>query len=239
MPEPDRRVLLGGVPELRPVGAAALLAELPDARTTLALYSRLRVRPSSPPGLDGVVDVVPAERTVLVRYDPARVTGASVRSWLLDAARSAAAQSAVDTLGGDGAHRSDGRDERMPVLELPVRYDGPDLHEVAEVLGLSPDALVAAHAATVWTAAFIGFAPGFAYLTSGDDRFTLPRRSSPRAAVPAGSVALAAGYCGVYPRESPGGWHLLGTTDAVLWDTGRPEPALIVPGRRVRFIDAG
>jgi KipI family sensor histidine kinase inhibitor len=121
-------------------------------------------------------------------------------------------------------------------VELSVRYDGADLAAVADLTGTSVEDVIAAHTGQFWTAAFIGFAPGFAYLTGEDDRLTVPRRADPRPVVPAGSVALAAGYCGVYPRESPGGWHLIGTTSATLWDPRRLEPALLVPGTRVRFV---
>ncbi|MBF4573582.1 allophanate hydrolase subunit 1 [Herbiconiux sp. VKM Ac-1786] len=226
--------------QLRPVGASALLAEVPDARSALALYSRLRAQPSAPPSLDGVIDAVPAERTVLVTFDPGRTDAARVRRWLLEAADAAAAagpaaagwaaQGSAVAGPTDGPHR----------VDIRVTYDGPDLDDVARTLGLTVGDLIALHTGTRWTAAFIGFAPGFAYLT-GDDagRLTLPRRSTPRSSVPAGSVALAAGYCGVYPRESPGGWHLIGRTEATLWDAGRPAPALLAPGTAVRFVDTG
>ncbi|NQX33749.1 allophanate hydrolase subunit 1 [Herbiconiux sp. VKM Ac-2851] len=210
---------------LRAVGGSALLAEVPDARSALALYSRLRAQPSAPPALDGVIDVVPAERTVLVTFDPALTDAARVRRWLQEAA------AAPETPGAGRAQQR---------VEIPVTYDGSDLDDVARALGLTVGELIALHTTTRWTAAFIGFAPGFAYLTGDDDgRLTLPRRATPRPAVPPGSVALAAGYCGVYPRESPGGWHLIGRTDALLWDARRDDPALIAPGTDVRFVDAG
>ncbi len=95
--------------------------------------------------------------------------------------------------------------------------------------------MVAAHTGTAWTAAFSGFAPGFAYLTGGDPRLSVPRRAEPRTRVPAGAVALAGGFSGVYPRASPGGWQLLGRTDLAVWDLARDPPALLRPGVRVRF----
>jgi KipI family sensor histidine kinase inhibitor len=140
----------------------------------------------------------------------------------------AAHRHAVDGNGSPG--------HPAPSVEIPVRYDGPDLDDVAALAGCRRDELIALHTGALYTAAFIGFAPGFAYLTGGDDRLVVPRRAAPRSAVPAGSVALAAGYCGIYPRESPGGWQLIGTTDAELWNTARAEPALLAPGTRVRFI---
>ena len=226
---------------VRAVGGSALLAEVPDARHALALYSRLRAQPSAPPSLAGVIDVVPAERTVLVTFDPGRTDAARVRHWLREAA-TASASSGADADADRAASATPGADADADQLhvEIPVTYDGPDLDDVARTLDLTVADLIALHTSTHWTAAFIGFAPGFAYLT-GDDagRLTLPRRAAPRPSVPAGSVALAAGYCGVYPRESPGGWHLIGRTDAPLWDSARTDPALLAPGTAVRFVDAG
>lgn len=124
-------------------------------------------------------------------------------------------------------------------LTIGVNYDGPDLADVAEQTGLSDAEIVAAHTGTSWTVAFAGFAPGFAYLTGGDPRLIVARRDAPRALVPAGSVALAGGYSGIYPRPSPGGWQLIGRTDAPLWDLDRAEPALLRLGDVVQFEAAG
>jgi KipI family sensor histidine kinase inhibitor len=120
-------------------------------------------------------------------------------------------------------------------VEITVVYDGPDLTEVARLTGLAEDEIVAAHTGTPWRIAFGGFAPGFAYLTGGDPRLSVPRRDEPRTTVPAGAVGLAGEYSGVYPRPSPGGWQLIGRTDAVLWDADRDPPALLAPGGSVRF----
>jgi KipI family sensor histidine kinase inhibitor len=120
-------------------------------------------------------------------------------------------------------------------VEIPVTYDGPDLAEVARLTGLPADEVVRRHAAAEYVVAFSGFAPGFGYLTGLPAELRVPRRDSPRTAVPAGSVAVAGEFTGVYPRRSPGGWQLLGRTDAVLWDPERDPPALLVPGTRVRF----
>jgi KipI family sensor histidine kinase inhibitor len=120
-------------------------------------------------------------------------------------------------------------------VEIAVVYDGPDLAEVARLTGLDEEAVVAAHTGTPWRIAFGGFAPGFAYLTGGDPRLAVPRRDEPRTTVPAGAVGLAGEYSGVYPRPSPGGWQLIGRTDAVLWDADRDPPALLTPGGTVRF----
>ncbi len=118
---------------------------------------------------------------------------------------------------------------------IPVIYDGPDLAEVAELAGMTEDQVVAAHAGWTWTVGFGGFAPGFAYLVGGDPRLRVPRRATPRASVPAGSVGLAGEFTGVYPRSSPGGWQLIGRTDVELFDVDRDPPALLQPGHRVRF----
>jgi KipI family sensor histidine kinase inhibitor len=121
-----------------------------------------------------------------------------------------------------------------PLVEVPVVYDGPDLEDVAARWGCSADEVATRHQATSFVAAFCGFAPGFAYL-SGLDVQT-PRLATPRTRVPAGSVALAGSWCGVYPTQSPGGWRIIGRTNAVLWDATRSQPALLAPGTRVRFV---
>jgi len=122
---------------------------------------------------------------------------------------------------------------------LDVVYDGPDLDDVAAATRMSVEAVVGAHTATPWTVAFGGFAPGFAYLVDGDPRLTVPRKDTPRSRVPAGAVALAGGSSGVYPRASPGGWQLVGRTDAVLFDVDRSPAALLAPGDTVRFRAVG
>jgi KipI family sensor histidine kinase inhibitor len=118
---------------------------------------------------------------------------------------------------------------------IDVVYDGADLADVAALLGMDTDGVVAAHTGTLWRVGFGGFAPGFAYLVDGNPRLAVPRRAEPRTRVPAGSVALAGEFSGVYPRESPGGWQLIGHTSAMLWDVGRPQPALLTPGLWVQF----
>jgi KipI family sensor histidine kinase inhibitor len=125
------------------------------------------------------------------------------------------------------------------LIELPVRYDGPDLAVVAGHWGVTEREAARIHAGTEFTVAFCGFAPGFGYLTGLPDHYAVPRRATPRTAVPAGAVALAGPYTGVYPRSSPGGWQLIGTTDAVLWDHTRTPAALLTPGARVRFVPLG
>jgi KipI family sensor histidine kinase inhibitor len=120
-------------------------------------------------------------------------------------------------------------------VEVVVTYDGPDLPFVAEHWGCSVDEVVARHQQTLFVSAFCGFTPGFAYLSGLEH--DVPRLATPRTRVPAGSVALAGRWCGVYPGDSPGGWRVIGRTDAVLWDPDRAQPALLAPGVRVRFRD--
>lgn len=124
-------------------------------------------------------------------------------------------------------------------VEIRVAYDGPDLEDVARHCGLRPHEVVARHTAGTWSVGFAGFAPGFAYLTGGDPVLEVPRLARPRPRVEAGSVGLAGRFSGVYPRPSPGGWQVIGHTDARLWDLRRDEPALLQPGDVVRFVDAG
>ena len=168
-------------------------------------------------GVSGIVERIPGARTVLVRFDPLRVSAADLAEVL--------AATEVDTAHLPGAGE----------VTVPVRYDGEDLDEAASLLGVSAEELVNRHLAADWRVAFSGFAPGFGYVVSGDPLFDVPRRSSPRTRVPAGSVALAGAFTGVYPRESPGGWQLIGRTDAVMWDIERNPPALLSPGTAVRF----
>jgi KipI family sensor histidine kinase inhibitor len=122
-------------------------------------------------------------------------------------------------------------------VTIPIRYDGDDLAWVAYHLGCSVDAFISRHLATELRVAFCGFAPGFAYMTGLD--ISMPRLPTPRPRVPVGSVGLADSYCGIYPTASPGGWRLIGTTDAVLFDPDRAAPALLTPGTRVQFVRVG
>jgi KipI family sensor histidine kinase inhibitor len=196
-------------------GREAVLVELADLGEVMGLHRTVSDAP--PPG---VRELVPAARTLLVSYDPGRTS--------FDALAGALA-------GTDAGAVAPGEGR---LVELPAVYDGPDLAEVAELTGLSAEEVVRRHAAAGYVVAFCGFAPGFAYLTGGDPALRVPRRSTPRTTVPAGALGLADGYTGVYPRPSPGGWQLLGHTDAPLWDVDRDPPALLTPGTRVRFVPA-
>jgi KipI family sensor histidine kinase inhibitor len=195
-------------------GDQALMLECETTADVLAWTAALRAA-----ALPGVVDIVPASRTVLVKLNEPRYQGIT---------RQRLRKLRVTPDEGDVA---DHRDE----VVIDVVYDGADLAEVAERTGLSTAQVINAHTATPWRVGFSGFAPGFAYLIDGDRRLQVPRRSEPRTAVPAGAVALAGEFSAIYPRQSPGGWQIIGHTDAVLWDIDRPHPALLTQGMWVRF----
>ena len=201
----------GAVRRVLPYGDRALLVEVADLAAVAAVRAALERSP-----LPGQRELVPAARTVLVRLDrPPAETDAGLL-------RRLAAAPATPV-------------RRVTPVELPVVFDGPDLPEVAELTGRAVPALVAALVAVEYTVAFSGFAPGFGYLTGLPEELHVPRRATPRTRVPAGSVGLAGPFAGAYPRSSPGGWQLVGHTDAVLFDVDRAEPALLRPGARVRF----
>jgi KipI family sensor histidine kinase inhibitor len=195
-------------------GDQALMLECGSTADVLALTAAVRAA-----ALPGVIDIVPASRTVLVKLDGPRYQGV-VRQRLRKL------RVTPDTVAPA---------ERRADVLIDVVYDGPDLAEVAERTGLTTAQVINAHTSTLWRVGFSGFAPGFAYLVHGDPRLRVPRRDEPRTAVPAGSVALAGEYSAVYPRQSPGGWQLIGHTDAVLWDIDRTDPALLTQGMWVEF----
>jgi KipI family sensor histidine kinase inhibitor len=212
-------------------GEHAVLVELDGLEEVLALDAAVRAAIAAVTGGDSafadLVDVVPAARTLLlVVHEGTDVMPVRTAISTLSADRP------TDT-SADALRRS-----TPQTIEILVHYDGPDLDEVSRLTGLAPREVVAAHARTPWRVAFSGFAPGFAYLVGGDSRLQVPRRGEPRTSVPAGSVGLAGEFSAVYPRSSPGGWQLLGHTDATLWDVGRQPPALLQPGSVVRFVDA-
>jgi 5-oxoprolinase (ATP-hydrolysing) subunit B len=197
-----------------PYGSHAALVDLDSAEEVFDLNANLAEDP-----LPGTVEIVPAARTLLVRYD---------------------ASTGFDQISAALAERSVTARPRESGAEVvvPVRYSGADLAEVAKETGLSEEEVVRLHSSAHYAVAFCGFAPGYGYLTGLDPRLHLPRRTAPRTRVPAGSVAIAGEYSAVYPRESPGGWHLIGRTDLVVWDVDRDPPQLLVPGTRVRFVEA-
>ena len=199
-------------PRFLPCGPTAVMIEVDDTDTAAQLCAHLRVA-----ALPGVVDLVPAARTVLVSC----ATASSL----------VAVESAVASFV-PGAEI----DRSGILVEVPTVYDGEDLESVAETVGSSVAELIDLHSSTVYDAAFCGFVPGFAYLTGLAPALLLPRRQNPRARVPGGSVALAAGFTGVYPTASPGGWHLLGRATVAMWDATRARPSFIEPGDTVRFV---
>ncbi|MDT0572454.1 allophanate hydrolase subunit 1 [Streptomyces sp. DSM 3412] len=194
-----------------PVGDRALLIEMATGEEAEALHAELLRRRAT--GDLSATEIVPAARTVLLDG--------------LDAPSHLAERLASWDIPPVPPRTED-------VVEIPVRYDGPDLSDVAAHWRVDEGEVARIHAGAEYRVAFCGFAPGFGYLTGLPHE--VPRRATPRTSVPAGSVALAGPYTGVYPRASPGGWQLIGTTDAVLWDHARVPAALLAPGTRVRFI---
>ena len=195
-------------------GDQALMVQCGSTAEVSAWAAALRAA-----ALPSVVDIVPAARTVLVKLDGPRYQGA-IRQRL-----------GKMRVTPDDAAPAD----RSADVVIDVVYDGPDLAEVAGHIGLTAAQVINAHTSSLWRVGFSGFAPGFGYLVDGDPRLRVPRRSDPRTSVPAGSVALAGEFSAIYPRQSPGGWQLIGHTDAVLWDIDRPHPALLTPGMWVQF----
>ena len=175
--------------------------------------------------LPGIRDVVPGMCELVVHLDPlgsdVALLEASIREW------------AASAEAGDEARTAPGA-----LVEVAVQYGGPDLEQVADSCGLVPDEVCRRHAAVEYVVCFTGFLPGFAYLGGLDPMLRLPRRATPRPRVEAGSVAIADGFAGIYPSASPGGWHVIGHTDARLFDLDADPPALLVPGGRVRFVPA-
>lgn len=199
--------------DVKRVGTRALIVDLPDLKTVMDFYAALTATP-----LPHQTDVVAAARTVLVTFDSPTAT-----------------TKAVDVLASydpDAADMGTPRD-----IEIDVRYDGEDVETLAASLDMSASELIEWHTSTTWVAAFGGFAPGFTYCVPEDASRALevPRRDSPRTAVPAGAVALAGEFSAVYPRTSPGGWQLIGTTTTPMWDSTATPPALVAPGDRVHY----
>jgi KipI family sensor histidine kinase inhibitor len=178
----------------------------------------------SPSGVDlgelgripGVVNLHPGYASVLIVFDPLRTTHADVE-------RAAA--------GAIGGARRAGVEHR-----IAVRYDGPDLEAVARLHGMSPERVVELHTGASYEVAFLGFVPGFAYLTGLPEALRTPRLAEPRKLVPAGSVGIAGGQTAVYPLATPGGWRLIGRTEAAMFDAERERMSLLDPGDRVRFV---
>lgn len=197
-----------------PCADSGLLVEVDDLPAVQALHAALA---DDPP--QGVVDLVPAARTLLLQLDPERADPDHVERVVRE------------TRPGRGAQHDEG------LLRVPVVYDGEDLAEVARLTGLTERQVVEEHTAREWTVAFGGFAPGFGYLAGGSQRLEVPRRQESRTRVPAGSVALAGEFSGIYPSPSPGGWQLIGRTELETFRLDREPPALLRPGVRVQFYE--
>ncbi len=201
-----------GPTSVRAYGPEALLVEVPRGRAAQwsgVIGARLG---------DLAVELVPAATTVLVRLAD-RASFATAAEWIAELTLDESDEPA-----------------RTAEVVIPVVYDGADLGSVAATVGLSIDEVIALHTGAGYTAEFLGFAPGFAYLLGLPEALHLPRRATPRTRVPAGSVAIADRHTAVYPGASPGGWHLLGRTAAAVWDPDRDPPSLLGPGARVRFV---
>ncbi|MGH3620500.1 MAG: 5-oxoprolinase subunit PxpB [Sciscionella sp.] len=199
-----------------PYGADAALVEVSSLDEVGAVRAALLSAAESGE-LPGLVELVPGARTVLAAFTPGSAGLGALPGLLRDVEPTA----------------------RPPVrpreVTLRVRYDGPDLDLVAETAGLSTEDVVALHTGAEYTVAFCGFAPGFGYLTGLAEPLRQPRLDSPRSSVPAGSVGVAGEFTAAYPRSSPGGWRLIGRTDATLFDPRAERPSLLTPGDVVRF----
>lgn len=239
-----------GAREVRvlPVGPHALLVELADGDHAEAFHAEL-LRRRERGALPGVREIVPGARTVLLDGIDGTVPFDGIDGTVLFNGING-----IEGIEGGDGRISTARDrlardlaswtlppprrEVRDAVEIPVVYDGPDLAEVAELWGVGTDEVHGLHSRTAFRVAFCGFAPGFGYLTGLPERLHVPRRTNPRTRVPAGALALAGPYTGVYPRPSPGGWQLIGrmVDPAALWDPGRNPAALLGPGTRVRFV---
>jgi KipI family sensor histidine kinase inhibitor len=206
----DNDSIAAGRRSVLPYGDHALLLECTDTDDMHAVHHWLRDqrRPE-------VIELVPGARTMLIRVSQPLPTGFVRQLIDLDPPPAVTASSGS--------------------VQIDVCYDGDDLAEVARLLGLTEQQVIDRHTAQEWVVAFCGFAPGFGYLAGSRTSFRVPRRSSPRTRVPAGSVALADTWSAVYPTASPGGWQLIGRTDRTLFDPGADPPALLTPGTRVTF----
>ncbi|MDE1906143.1 MAG: 5-oxoprolinase/urea amidolyase family protein [Rhodospirillales bacterium] len=197
-----------------PVNRHSFMVELQNLEETQGLLHALREN-----AMPGVEEIIPAARTLLLRFTP-EIVKAEVLA------------GQITRLDIDSAPPPDG-----PLVEVPVLYDGEDLPEVSALTGLSVAEIIRRHGEAEYLVAFCGFAPGFGYLVGGNAALAVPRRKTPRTRIPAGAVALAGEFTGVYPRASPGGWQLIGTTPLKMWDLSRNPPAYFQPGYRVRFVN--
>jgi inhibitor of KinA len=230
-----------GTAAILPLGEAAWTVVLGD-RVDAAIHERVTALAAAIEAerLPGVLELVPAYAAVTVFFDPIGADAELLRERLAALARGVGSgQDATSRRSGpsgpaSAVHPAGARDDRR-LLVIPVRYDGPDLDDVASRTGLSRDEVIRRHSAPEYRVYLLGFAPGFAYLGDLDPSLVLPRRSAPRTRVPAGSVAIAGAQTGVYPLTTPGGWHLIGTTPLAMFDPAREPAVLLRVGDRVRF----
>jgi KipI family sensor histidine kinase inhibitor len=210
------------VVRLLPAGDTAVVVEFGDrvdralSDAVLALSARVRAA-----GIKGLRETVPTYRSLLVHFDPLQTNSAGVTR-------------AIKSLLG---RKVDERND-VTLWHVPVCYEpthAPDLADVAQRTGLTTDDVVRLHSETRFHVYMVGFSPGFPYMGDLPEALSLPRRVDPRIKVPAGSIAIAAEMTGIYPVESPGGWHLIGTTPIRLFDLRRPRGALLSPGDKVKF----
>ncbi|MGC8466538.1 MAG: 5-oxoprolinase subunit B family protein [Acidimicrobiales bacterium] len=198
---------------VRPYGDCGYLIDVAQAPLIPSLFNFLRsdyVQDRRRP----IVDVIPAERSILVISTlPAHDIIDIIEAWDPSVEQGAPAR----------------------IIDIPTRYNGPDLEEVARQWNVDIQAVIDIHVATTFTCSFCGFLPGFAYLTGLPQHYAVRRKATPRTALSAGSVGLAGAYCGIYPRSSPGGWQILGQTEFEPWRIDRDPPGQIMPGDKVRF----
>ena len=204
-------------PRVLPFGESALLVEFGDAFDE-GLADRARALAD----LWQIGPAIPAYASAVLQFDPTLVTFDSAERRIRD------------LLSRMSTQRSSIRSGRL--VEIPTRYDGADLGEVAAMSKMTVEELVALHSGREYTAFFLGFLPGWAYCGRLDPRIKAPRLESPRPRIAAGTVAVADGQTGVYSYPSPGGWRLIGSTDVAMFDLARDEPSLLRAGDRVRFV---
>ena len=208
--------------QFSPLGDSAITMSVGEGISVeLSDLVAARARAIAAERIAGVNDVVPSYASVTIHYDPSIIEYRELHGRLIDVIESEVAHPHADVSPMEHV--------------IPIRYNGEDLDYVAEQTRLSRDEVIEVHSAAAYRVFVIGFVPGFAYLGPLDQRLVLPRRESPRKRVPAGSVAIAEAQTGVYPSETPGGWHLIGTTDTRMFDPNRTNPSLLAVGDRVRF----
>jgi KipI family sensor histidine kinase inhibitor len=197
------------------VNSDCFLIELSSLEETLALYQQLQHAEAK-----GIKDLIPAAKTILVFFNELDTQFKVLVNWI------------------SGLSFGKSQQQNAKEVIIPICYNGEDLQQVAELQGLSVAEVIRLHQQSLWNVAFIGFAPGFAYMSSPDHPFTdIPRLSVPRKKIPSGSLGLAGKYSGIYPKDSPGGWQLIGSTTEKMWDLERKNPALLLPGMTVHFED--